>query len=252
MQVDSVTALIAEDEPVLRTQLQELLADSWPELRVIAAVADGRRAVDALERYRPDVLFLDIEMPGMSGLDVARQAAGRCHVVFVTAYDQYAVAAFEEEAADYVMKPLSAARLAAACKRVRKRLSATPVDLDRLLDALARRAAQAHPYLRWINASQGTDVRLITVDEICYFQSDTKYTRAVTPQKEFLIRKSLKELLDELDPSLFWQIHRSTIVNANAVACVSREFGGRLFVKLKSRDEVLPISQPFAHRFRNM
>jgi DNA-binding LytR/AlgR family response regulator len=191
-------------------------------------------------------------MPGLTGLEVARQASGRCHVVFVTAYDQYAVAAFEEGAVDYVMKPLSAARLATACGRVKKRLSSAPADLDRLLGMLAQRAAQAQRYLRWINASQGADVRLITVDEICYFQSDTKYTPAVTPDSESLIRKSLRELLEELDPSSFWQIHRSTVVNVNAIAGVSRDFAGHLFVKLKARKETLAVSQPFAHLFRQM
>jgi DNA-binding LytR/AlgR family response regulator len=246
------TAVIAEDEPILRAQLKELLGAVWPGLDVVALAEDGLQAMRALERHHPDVLFLDIEMPGLTGLEIAKRAAGRCHVVFVTAYDQYAVAAFEEGAVDYVMKPLDAARLATACARVRQRLPTAPAKLDNLLEMLARRVTQAHPYLRWINASQGAEVRLITVDEICYFQSDTKYTRAVTASQECLIRKSLKELLDELDPSLFWQIHRSTIVNVNAIAAVSRDLTGRLIVKLKSRRETLPVSQPFAHLFRQM
>jgi len=252
MSAAKYTAVIAEDEPVLRAQLKELLGDVWPELDVVTAAKDGLQAIGALERHHPDVLFLDIQMPGLTGMEIARQASGRCHVVFVTAYDQYAVAAFEEGAVDYVMKPLNAARLATACDRVKKRLPAAPVNLDGLLEMLAKRAAQAHPYLRWINASQGSEVRLITVDEICYFQSDTKYTRAVTASNESLIRKSLKELLEELDPSLFWQVHRSTIVNVNAIAGVSRDLAGHLTVKLKSRKEALPVSQPFAHLFRQM
>jgi DNA-binding LytR/AlgR family response regulator len=246
------TAVIAEDEPVLRAQLKELLGAVWPELDVVAAAEDGLRAVSALERHHPDVLFLDIEMPGLTGLEIAKLANGRCHVVFVTAYDQYAVAAFDEGAVDYVMKPLNAARVAIACDRVRKRLPGAPVKLDGLLEMLAKRGAHANPYLRWINASQGTDVRLITVDEICYFQSEAKYTRAVTARDESFIRKSLKELLEELDPALFWQIHRSTIINVNAIAGVSRDLAGHLVVKLKSRKETLPVSQPFAHRFRQM
>ncbi len=246
------TALIAEDEPVLRTQLEEMLGAVWPELSIVAAAADGLQAMRALEEHAPDVIFLDIQMPGRTGLEIAKRASGHCHVVFVTAYDQYAVAAFEEGAVDYVMKPLNAARLGTACDRVKKRLLATPVSLDRLLEMLAKRTAQARPYLRWINASQGTDVYLITVDEICYFQSDTKYTRAVTASKESLIRKSLKELSDELDPSLFWQIHRSTIVNVNAIAGVSRDLAGHLIVRLKSRKDALPVSQPFAHLFKQM
>lgn len=250
--MNAPSAIIVEDEPVLRAQLQELLGAVWPELKIVATAEDGIQATKALRQHDPDVLFLDIQMPGLTGLEIAKHASGRCHVVFVTAYDQYAVAAFEEGAVDYVMKPLNAARLATACDRVKTRLPTAPVNLENLLEMLAKRAAQAHSYLRWINASQGADVRLITVDEICYFQSDTKYTRAVTANNECLIRKSLKELLDELDPSLFWQIHRSTIVNVNAIAAVSRDFAGHLIVKLKNRKETLPVSQPFAHLFRQM
>ncbi|HET7200690.1 MAG TPA: LytTR family DNA-binding domain-containing protein [Burkholderiales bacterium] len=246
------TAVLAEDEPVLRAQLKELLGAAWPELVVVDEAEDGFQAMRALEEHEPDVLFLDIQMPGLTGLEVAKQASGRCHVVFVTAHDEYAVAAFEEGAVDYLMKPLDAARLTTACARLKKRLSAAPPDLQRLLDSLANRSPRARTHLRWINASSGAEVKLITVDEICYFQSDTKYTRAVTPNSESLIRKSLKELLDELDPDLFWQIHRSTLVNVNAIAGVSRDFAGRLFVKLKTRKETLPVSQPFAHLFRQM
>src|SRR5688572_3634542 len=245
-------AVIAEDEPVLRAQLKELLHEVWPECAIAASAEDGFQVMRALDEHKPDILFLDIQMPGPSGLELARHASGRCHVVFVTAYDQYAVAAFEDGAVDYVMKPLNAARLATACGRVRERLSLKPIDLRSVLDALAKRAAPANSYLRWINASLGADVKLITVDEICYFQSDTKYTRVVTADAESLIRKSLKELLDELDPASFWQIHRSTIVNVSAIAGVSRDFAGRLTVRLKQRKETLPVSQPFAHLFRQM
>jgi DNA-binding LytR/AlgR family response regulator len=252
MSILKPVAVIAEDEPVLRAQLQELLRAVWPELAIAVPAEDGFQALRALEEYKPDVLFLDIQMPGLTGLQLARHASGRCHVVFVTAYDQYAVAAFEEGAVDYVMKPFTAARLATACGRVKDRLSIVPADLRGVVDALARRSAQASPYLRWINASLGSDVKLITVDEICYFQSDTKYTRVVTADGESLVRKSLKELLDELDPASFWQIHRSTIVNVNAIASVSRDFAGHAIVKLKGRKETLPVSQPFAHRFRQM
>jgi DNA-binding LytR/AlgR family response regulator len=244
------TAVVAEDEPVLRAQLVAMLKIAWPELDVLCAAEDGAQAVDALERHAPDVLFLDILMPGLTGLDVARHASGRCHVVFVTAYDQFAVAAFEEGAADYLMKPLTPARLATACSRVRQRLADMPPSLEHLLDTLAR--ARARPYLRWINASRGADVALVTVDEICYFQADTKYTRAVTAGAEYLIRKPLRELLEELDPTLFWQIHRSTIVNVNAIASLSQDFRGHLVARLKTRTETLPVSQPFAHLFRQM
>ena len=246
------TAIIAEDEPVLRAQLRELLGTVWPELKILAAAEDGFQTMEALKRHAPDVVFLDIQMPGLTGLDIARQASNRHHVVFVTAYNQYAVAAFEEGAVDYVMKPLNEERLATACARVKSRLSATPANLENLLRALAKISAPAHSYLRWINASMGTDVKLITVDEVCYFQSDTKYTRVVTDNGESLIRKSLKELLEELDPNLFWQIHRSTIVNVNAIGAVSRDLAGHLIVKLKGRKETLQVSQPYSHLFRQM
>ena len=252
MSIPQPVAVIAEDEPVLRTQLEDLLHAVWPELVIATAAEDGFQAMRALDEHRPDVLFLDIQMPGPTGLDLARRASGRCHVVFVTAYDEHAVAAFQEGAVDYVMKPLTAERLAKACNRVKERLLSAPADLWSVLDALTKRMPQATPYLRWINASLGTDVKFITVDEICYFQSDTKYTRVVTADGESIIRKSLKELLQELDPASFWQIHRSTIVNLSAIAGVSRDFAGHVIVKLKNRRETLPVSQPFAHLFRQM
>ena len=247
------TAVIAEDEPVLRAQLQEMLRAVWPQLGIAAVAEDGFQAMQALARHQPDVLFLDIEMPGLTGLEVARQASGRHHVVFLTAYDQYAVAAFEAGAIDYLKKPLAAGRLATACQRVKERLaSSAPANLEGLLGVLASRAARASPYLRWINASLADEVKLITVDEVCYFQSDAKYTRVVTAESESLIRKPLKELASELDPAQFWQIHRSTIVNVSAIAGVSREISGGFVVKLRSRAETLAVSQQFAHRFRQM
>jgi DNA-binding LytR/AlgR family response regulator len=252
MITDNPTAIIDEDEPVLRAQLKNLLHTVWQELTVVAAVEDGVQASRALKRHNPDVLFLDIQMPGLTGLELARQASERHHVVFVSAYNQYAVAAFEEGAVDYVMKPVNAARLATACRRVKARLSQAPANLDSLLKLLGNHAEQARVYLRWINASIGGEIRLITVDEICYFKSDTKYTRAVTATTESLIRTSLKELVEELDPMLFWQIHRSILVNVSAIASVSRDFAGCMQVKLKQRKEPLPVSQPFAHLFRQM
>jgi DNA-binding LytR/AlgR family response regulator len=244
------TGLIAEDEDVLRVELRSHLASLWPELEVVAEAANGIEALRALDRDAPQVAFLDIEMPGLTGLDVARQIQGRCHVVFVTAYDAHAIAAFEQGAIDYVLKPYEDARLALAVRRVQERLKSTPPPLDGLLRELARVPAREH--LRWINASQGQEVRLITVDEVCYFQSDAKYTRVVTATGEALIRRSLKELLDELDPHHFWQIHRATVVNANAIAGVSRDFRGQVSVKLKARPERLAVSEAHVHLFRQM
>ncbi len=245
-------AVIVEDEAVLRAQLEELLAGVWPDLEIVASAADGVQALTALEAHRPEVLFLDIEMPGMTGLEVARRASGLCHVVFVTAYTQYAVAAFDAGAVDYVLKPFDEQRLALAVARVQQRLNSRPAQLDSLLSELAAKVAAARPYLRWITAARGANVRLITVDDICYFQSDTKYTRAVTAAGESLIHTPLKELLEQLDPAVFWQIHRSTIVNANAIDNVGRDVTGHVIVRLKGRAETLRVSQPFAYRFRQM
>ena len=245
-------AVIAEDEAVLREELQAHLAALWPELTICAAVDHGHAAVAALEAHRPEVLFLDIQMPGLSGLDVARRASGRCHVVFVTAYDEFAVAAFDAGAVDYVMKPVSQERLRLALERVRQRLRAEPATLDGLIETLARQVGRPHPYLRWLNASQGDDLRLITVDEVCYFRSDSKYTRIVTETQESLIRKSVRELTAELDPNAFWQVHRSIIVNVAEIARVQRDFRGRIQLRLKHRAEVLPVSQPYAPLFRQM
>lgn len=245
------TALIAEDETVLRDELRSHLAALWPELRIVGEAGNGFEALQLLDRLTPDLVFLDIQMPGLTGLEVARQVSGRCHVVFVTAYDAHAVAAFEQGAVDYVLKPYTVERLALAVSRVRQRLSSAPVALDGVLRELAA-AAPARKHLRWINASKGQDVALITVDEVLYFQSDTKYTRVVTATGESLIRTPLKELQDELDPACFWAIHRSTIVNANAIAGVTRDFRGRVLVKLKSRNETLPVSDAHTHLFRQM
>ena len=245
-------AVVAEDEALLRDQLRELLGAAWPELEIIAVAEDGRQAMRAVEEHRPDVLFLDIQMPEASGLEVARRANGRCHVVFVTAYDQYAVSAFEEGAVDYILKPLSGARIATAVQRVKERLKAVPANLHGLLDNLSEAPRRAGQYLRWINASRGEDVQLITVEEVRYFQSDTKYTRVVAAKREGLIRKSIRELVEELDPSAFWQMHRATIVNLNAVESVGRDLKGHVILRLKDRPEVLQVSQPYCHLFRQM
>ena len=245
-------AVIAEDEPVLRAELRDTLLRLWPELVISAEVEDGIQALQALAQHAPDILFLDIQMPGLSGLDVAKQASGKCHVAFVTAYDQYAVPAFEQGAVDYVMKPFSAARLATTIARLKERMTSPPANLEALLRSLAETAGIRKEYLRWVTASQGNDLRLITVEEVVYFQADNKYTTVVTATQESLIRRPIKQLLDELDPQTFWQIHRSTLVNVNAIAGVIRDSGGHLRVKLKRRAETLTVSEPYYHLFRQM
>ena len=246
------TAVIAEDEPLLRGELKDALVELWPEVDIKAEAENGIQAIRALETHHPDVLFLDIQMPGLTGLDVARVASGRCHVVFVTAYDQYAVAAFDQGAVDYVMKPFSSARLAMAVARVRERMKGAPANLESLLKTLAEHDRRPGQFLRWISIGDGKSVRLITIEEICYFQADNKYTTVVTASTRSLINKTIKELLDELDPEVFFQIHRSTIVNVNAIAAVHRGLRGRQEIRLKQREETLPVSAPFAHRFKQM
>jgi DNA-binding LytR/AlgR family response regulator len=245
------TAILAEDEQALRDELRQRLSELWPDLVVIGEAGTGIEALQLLEKHAPDVMFLDIQMPGMTGLEVAHQAQGRCHIVFVTAYDAYAVAAFESGALDYVLKPLERERLRLAVGRVRQRLSLPPQNLEGLLRELVKNA-EPRKYLRWINASVGNLMQLITVDDVVYFQADAKYTRVVTATCEALIRKSLNELRSELDPSVFWQVHRSTIVNANAIAGVSRDMFGHINLKLKHRDEKLNVSESHAQLFRQM
>lgn len=245
-------ALIAEDEAVLRDELRERLAALWPELEIVATAADGDEAIEALDRCRPDVAFLDIRMPRASGLHVARAAAGRCHVVFVTAYDEFAVDAFEQGAVDYLLKPFTAERMSLALDRLRQRLEAAPADLGQLADRLAEHLGDGQRYLRWINAQVRDEVRLITVDRVCYFQSDLKYTRVVTRDEEALIRRPVRELRLELDPDRFRQIHRSIIVNMGEVAGMKRDVRGRTSLRLLHRPESLPVSDPYAPLFRAM
>jgi DNA-binding LytR/AlgR family response regulator len=246
----NATAIVAEDEATLRQQLVEQLGQLWPELTVVAEAADGISALRLMAEHRPDILFLDIQMPGATGLEVARQVNGRSRVVFVTAYDEHAVAAFEQGAIDYVLKPISAARLFTTVTRLKERLGTPPPRIEAALTAAMPPPQKT--WLRWINASVGQNVRLITVDEIAYFQADNKYTRVVTADGEALIRKPLKELAEELDPNQFWQVHRSTMVNVGAVAGVTRDFRGRMLLKLKGRGETLQVSDSYTHLFKQM
>ena len=249
--MSAATAIIAEDETVLRDELRSILAGLWPELEVIAEASDGFAAARLLDENPPDILFLDIQMPGMTGLEVARLASGRCHIVFVTAYDKYAVTAFEQGAIDYVMKPFSAGRLAETIARLKARIRDKPANLDGML-GLLEKARKGTEYLRWITASQGNRVNVMTVDQILYFRADNKYTMVITAEGEALIRRAIKELAEAVDPNLFWQIHRSTLVNINAVSGVTRDFRGRLSVRLKQRPETLPVSETYAHLFKQM
>ena len=249
-------ALIADDEPLLRESLTALLSKAWPELQVVALARSGREAVEMFEAQRPDICFLDVHMPGLSGVDAARQIGRSAHLVFVTAYDTYALQAFEQGALDYLVKPVEPARLADTVGRLKERwLGRLPLqDTDKLLQQLAERLrlSTAAAPLRWIRASAGATVRLIPVDEIHYLRSDEKYTSIVWREGEALIRMPLKELVAQLNPEQFAQVHRSVVVNLHAISHVTRELNETATIHLKGRSEVLPVSRSYLHLFKQM
>ena len=245
------TAVLADDEPLLRAGLRAALAEAWPELHVVAEAANGAQAVDAVREHRPAFVFLDIEMPSMNGLEAARLIGDAAHIVFVTAYDRYAVEAFERGAVDYVLKPAEPRRLAETVKRLRARLGSPAVAIDQVIGELARRLAPAAQHLQWLQASLGNALRLINVEDVLYFQSDTKYTRVVTRDSEALVKKTLRELAAELDPKHFWQVHRGTIVNIRAIERVTADDLGKREITLKGRPGKLEVSRTFAHLFKS-
>jgi DNA-binding LytR/AlgR family response regulator len=268
-----VTALIADDEAPMRDLLRARLAAVWPELQIVAEAANGVQAVELGRQHRPDIAFLDIRMPGLSGIEAARELYTHAQIVFATAYDQYALDAFQQGALDYLLKPVSADRLATTCARLRTRLDARrgaitgaaaphengAPDIGQQLaqlTALLENKGQARPkagYLRWIQAQVGASLRMVSTREVLFFQSDEKYTRVRTATSEFLIRKTLKELLDELDPDEFWRIHRSTLVRVDAIAEVARDVRGRQMLRLKNFDgEQLEVSRNHSYLFQQM
>jgi DNA-binding LytR/AlgR family response regulator len=268
-------AVLADDERLMRDQLRARLAEVWPELDIVAEARNGLEAVQLVDEHRPDIVFLDIRMPGLTGVDAARQIAqlppreGQDdellpEIVFITAYDQYAVEAFEQGVADYVLKPAERERLQLTVERLRRRLDArgrgeTAPDapakpLQQLLHQLSARInpGTAPQYLTWIQANVGQTIQMIAVDEVLFFVSDEKYTRVQTAQVEALIRKPIKELVDELDPQQFWQIHRSTLVNVKAIAGIARDFRGRQIVSVRGHPEKLEVSRSYAGLFKGM
>jgi len=248
-----VAAVIADDEPLLRAQLRSRLTRLWPGLDVVHEMENGRAIEEVVRAHAPALFFLDIHMPGVNGLEAARIVGKRAHVVFVTAYDQYAVEAFERGAVDYVLKPFNEDRLALTVARLKERLGSRPAQLDDLVDSLvARLAPKSSEHLRWIKASVGPNVRLIPVEEVLFFRSDEKYTRVVTCGGEALIRKPIRELLDELDPQRFWQIHRATIVNVDHIASVRRGLKDQAEITLRDHGETLIVSRAFTHLFKQM
>ena len=253
----NLEAIIADDEEQLRIYLKSKLAELWPELRICGEAENGIEALDLIESSRPNIAFLDIKMPGLSGLEVAQKVSADCRVVFITAYDQFAVEAFESEAIDYILKPVTEKRLDKTVKRLQKQISTTSqpptkfaATMDRLLAAINNQKASG--YLKWIKVRHGDEVRLISIDEVSYFKAEDKYTVVKTLEGESLIKKSIRQLAEELDPNQFWRIHRGTIINVSRIAGVSRSFAGRLIITLKYLPETLTVSRSYAHLFKQM
>ena len=250
------TAVVADDERLMRDQIISRLKDAWPELVIAGEATNGREAIAMVQSLEPDVAFLDIRMPGTDGIEAAQALAGHVHIVFVTAHDEYAIRAFEQGAVDYVLKPAEPERLALTCRRLRERLKEAPDPMNDLLAQLAQRlgtgAAKPRDYMRWVQASVGANIRMIPTSEILFFRAEDKYTRVQTGRFEALIRKPIKELIDELDPQEFWQIHRATVVRVDAIEQVSRNLRGNQVVQVKGSDEKLEVSRSFNHLFKQM
>ena len=250
------TAVVADDERLMREQIVGHLKQAWPELIIVGEAVNGREAVAMVQSLEPDIAFLDIRMPEMDGIKAAQALAGTVHVVFVTAYDQYAIRAFDQGAVDYLLKPVEPERVAVTCRRLRERLQQKPDRMEDLLEKLSHRLGsdglKSRDYMRWVQASVGANLRMIPTADILFFRAEDKYTRVQTEGFEALIRKPIKELLDELDPKEFWQIHRSTVVRVDAIAQVSRDFRGKQIVHLRGRDEKLEVSRSYSHLFKQM
>jgi DNA-binding LytR/AlgR family response regulator len=248
--VSTPSAIIAEDEPLIRGEIRDTLAGLWPQLEIVAEVGDGAEALACVDRFKPDAVFLDIQMPGLNGLEVAQRLSGAAHVVFITAFDSYAISAFEQGALDYVLKPISTPRMKIAVERLRTRLTETPADLSRIAELLKELAPPESKYLKWLTVPHGSELCVVAVEEISYLRADHKYTTVVTPHNSFLVNASLRQMKEKLDPQVFWQIHRSVVVNVGAIDRIYRTFRGALEVKLKDRGELLPVSAAHAHLFR--
>ncbi len=248
------TALIAEDETFQRQELRALLAELWPELQIVAECEDGLAAIEAMHALRPDIAFLDIRMPGVSGIEVARAAGPETHVVMITAYDGFAVQAFEDGAADYLLKPVRRDRLSATVARLRQRIrEGLNPDPAELLGLLQARLAPPEPRrMNWISASAGDTIRMIAIDDVLCFRAEDKYTCVVTADGSAHIRMPLKELIGQLDPEVFWQVHRSAIVRVSAIRAVRRDEDGRLKIALHGSVDTVPVSAAFQDRFRPM
>lgn len=248
----ALNAIIAEDEKLLREDLASLLENVWPDLNIIGLAKNGEEALALLQENQVDIAFLDIKMPGKTGLDVASQAGPECRVVFITGYDQYAIKAFEAGAVDYLLKPITLKRLSQAVERLKKQTTKPPLNIQAVLESLQAGLTPPQKYLQWVNASRGEEVFLIPVEEVLYFQANEKYTSVHTKKEEWLIRTTIKELEDTLNPEKFWRIHRGILVQVEAISHVSRDFKGSLGLSLTGHPARLPVSKPFVNLFKQM
>lgn len=247
-----ITALIVDDEPNLTQHLERLLAASWPELEILGTAHNGREALAKVETLSPDIVFLDIRMPGLSGLQVAAELPKDIHVVFVTAYDEFAVNAFEVAAADYLLKPVTAERLETTIARMQSMLNNNSGPTVELQQLVAQLKGDSPSYLQWLRAGLGDTTQLIAIDDVVYLQADQKYTSIMTPDAEHLVRISIKDLEQQLDPNKFWRIHRGIIVNVNDISQAKRDLRGRYQITLRRRSEQLRSSQSYSQVFKQM
>ncbi len=250
-------AIIADDEAQLRMYLRSKLSDLWPELDICGEAENGLKARELIEKKRPEIAFLDIHMPGLSGLEVARNISSDCRIVFITAYDQYAIEAFETEAIDYLLKPVTEDRLAKTVMRLQQQIaeaSPSPANLTETLERFmsAMKNLEAPGLLKWLKVRHGEDVRLISVHEVCFFKAEDKYTVVKTLAGDYLVKISIRQLASELDPDHFWRIHRGTIINVNFIDRINRSFAGRLTIKLENLPDVLTVSRSYSHLFKQM
>jgi len=245
------TAVIADDEPELRRYLLKILTQTWPELTILAEASNGQEALQIINEQKPDIAFLDINMPILNGLDVAKAVSNHCHVVFITAYDHYAVEAFNSAAIDYLLKPITEERLQKTISRLQTHFNTTPANLQNFLTQLQETVSNKQ-YLQWLNVAEKDWIQLLSVDEVDYFQANDKYTTVITRDKEWLIRTPLKELEVRLDPVHFWRIHRGTIVRVNAIKLFKKTFTGKHLIELHNHKQVLTVSRNYLHLFQRI
>ncbi len=250
----NITAIIADDEPLLRFHLKNELAEVWPDLEIVGEAKNGEEALDLLSQHKPNIAFLDIQMPGLTGLEVASKNLADTNIVFITAFDEYAVNAFEHGAVDYLLKPISTDRLAKAIGRLQKRIcSKEPIpNIEKVLNMLDKVTSTANNHLKWIKTLKNDEVFILQIEDVIAFHAEDKYTTVITQNSNYLIRTSIKELESQLDPDQFWRVHRATIINVSAIKSVKKNIHGKYFVEFSSSNFKPTVSRTFADKFKQM